>query len=127
MCNRSILEQSAVVWNAGLTVQNEEDLERVQKSALKIILKKKYIDYNQACELLNIYTLISRRQMLFLSFAKKSVMNGSMIFEKNEKLHIMETRNMEYFKISHCNTERWKNSAIPQMQILLNQNIQNTS
>ena len=70
---RSILEQSAVVWNAGLTVQNEEDLERVQKSALKVILKKKYIDYNQACELLNIDTLISRRQMLCLSFAKKKV------------------------------------------------------
>ena len=29
---RSILEQSAVVWHASLTVQNIEDLERIPKS-----------------------------------------------------------------------------------------------
>ena len=34
---RSILEQSSVVWHSSLTKENEEDLERVQKSALKII------------------------------------------------------------------------------------------
>ena len=36
---RSKIEQSAVVWHSSLTKKNKRDLERVQKSALKIILK----------------------------------------------------------------------------------------
>ena len=35
---RSILEQSATVWHSSLSQENANDLERVQKSALKIIL-----------------------------------------------------------------------------------------
>ena len=42
---RSILEQSCVVWHSSLTEENSNDLERVQKSAVKIILANKYIDY----------------------------------------------------------------------------------
>ena len=42
---RSILEQSAVVWNSSLTTENSDDLERVQRTAVKIILKDKYSGY----------------------------------------------------------------------------------
>ena len=45
---RSKLEQSAVVWHNSLTQKNKKDLERVQKSALKIILRDKYINYENA-------------------------------------------------------------------------------
>ena len=38
---RSQLEHSATVWHSGLTVENTDDLERVQKTALKIILGSK--------------------------------------------------------------------------------------
>ena len=38
---RSILEQSAVVWNSSLKVKNSDDLERVQKSVTKIIMESK--------------------------------------------------------------------------------------
>ena len=34
---RSILEQSATVWHSSITFENSSDLERVQKSAVKII------------------------------------------------------------------------------------------
>ena len=36
---RSLLEQSATVWHSSLNAQNKADLERVQKSACRIILK----------------------------------------------------------------------------------------
>ena len=36
---RSLLEQSCTVWNSGLTVENTQDLERIQKTALKKIKK----------------------------------------------------------------------------------------
>ena len=43
-----MLEQSSLMWHSSLTKKNEEDLERVQKSALKIILGTKYLSYSQA-------------------------------------------------------------------------------
>ena len=42
---RSILEQSATVWHSSLSEENIKDLERVQKSAIRIILKEKYNGY----------------------------------------------------------------------------------
>ena len=45
---RSLLEQSSNVWHSGLTVQNQNDLERVQKVALKIILGSEYKNYENA-------------------------------------------------------------------------------
>ena len=37
---RSLLEQSCTVWHSGLTVENKEDLERIQKCPLKLYYKK---------------------------------------------------------------------------------------
>ena len=45
---RSILEQSCVVWHSSLTKENEEDLECVQKSAIRIILGRNFDDYSKA-------------------------------------------------------------------------------
>ena len=38
---RSILEQSCVVWNSSLSEENIEDLERVQKAAVRVMLGQK--------------------------------------------------------------------------------------
>ena len=54
---RSQLEQSAVVWHSSLTEQNKSDLERVQKSALKVILGLKYENYKKALNDLDLVTL----------------------------------------------------------------------
>ena len=51
--------------------KQEESLERVQKSALKIILNNKYLSYSNACDTLNIVNLKSRRQQLFERFTAK--------------------------------------------------------
>ena len=117
---RSVLEQSAVVWHTSLTEQNISDLERVQKSATKIILKNSYIDYQNALIRLNLDDLVQRRNQLCKSFAMQSVKNASLHFEPNDKLHIMKTRNTNKYKVQHCNTERFNNSALPQMQRILN-------
>jgi len=68
---RSKLEQSASVWHSSLTKNNEIDLERVQKLALKVILKDKYGEYKSALRKLNIESLFDRRELLCLKFAKK--------------------------------------------------------
>ena len=41
---KSLLEQSATVWHSRLTEENASDLERVQKSAMKVIFKKNLMD-----------------------------------------------------------------------------------
>lgn len=59
---RSIIEQSSVIWGNSITEENEKDLERVQKNALRIIYKEDYTTYEEALELLKIDTLKERRK-----------------------------------------------------------------
>ena len=42
---KSFLEQSATVWQSSLTKKNKTDLERIQKSVIRIILGQKYQTY----------------------------------------------------------------------------------
>ena len=72
---RSLCEQSSCVWNSSLTVGNEDDLERIQKIAFKIILKDNYINYQNALNILELDTLKERRDQLCLQFAKKCLSN----------------------------------------------------
>ena len=72
---RSILDQSCQVWHFSLTEENTNDIERVQKSALKIILGYKYQNYENALEKLNLEKLQNRRERLCLKFAKKCTEN----------------------------------------------------
>ena len=120
---RSLLEQSAVVWHSSLTQENIDDLERVQKSAAKVILQENYIGYKKSLQRLNLETLYDRREQLCLNFARSCIKNPKFndMFPKNMKTHSMELRNPEVFKVDHANTERYRKSAIIYMQHLLNE------
>ena len=119
---RSLLEQNATVWHSSLTENNITDLERVQKTAVKIILGDQYQSYEQGLLKLDIENLSERRKTLCLRFAQKCTKNPktSNMFPKNIKIHNMETRQPEVFKIQHANTERLQKSSIIYMQHLLN-------
>ena len=58
---RSILESSAVVWHSAITQAEETDIERVQKVALRVILKSDYESYENALLLTGLDTLEQRR------------------------------------------------------------------
>ena len=124
---RSILEQSCVVWHSSLTEQNSSDLERVQKSATKIILQERFKNYKNALEQLEIEDLKSRREALCLDFAKKCTKHEKLkhLFPKNSKEHQMNTRNSEVYKVYHANTKRFQQSPIIFMQNLLNEDEKN--
>ena len=85
---RSQLEHSATVWHSSLTQENRDDLERVQKSAVKIILGEKYQGYKKGLESLNLDTLEERRENLCLKFAIRS--------SNNEKTARMFAQNQNY-------------------------------
>ena len=120
---RSVLEQTCVVWDSGLSCENREDIGRTQKSFVKLVLEEDYQNYKSALEKLNLETLDSRRKKLSLKFAKNSIEDGILndLFPKKIKNHTMKTKKTEMFKVNHANTQRYKNSPIIQMQKMLNQ------
>ena len=121
---RSILEQSCVVWHSSLTQENSEDIERVQKAAIRIILGQKYEKYEDALIKVNLDSLKERREKLCEKFAQKCVDSDNVrcndMFEKRQKTHIMVTRKEESYVVNHANTERLKKSAVPYLQRILN-------
>ena len=122
---RSILEQSCVVWHSSITREESENLERVQKSAVKIILDEEYSEYTDGLIKLNIETLFERRNNLCKNFAKETVKHWKLkdMFPINENIPNLKPRKHEKFKVNMALTERYKTSAIPQMQRLLNESI----
>ena len=119
---RSRLEFSCVVWNSSLTKENEHDIERVQKAAVKLILKEAYKDYESGLKMLNIESLVDRRNRLCLKFAKQCLKNENFkkLFPLKKQSHKMEKRKSEKFVIKKMHTERYLKSAIPDMKRLLN-------
>ena len=119
---RSVVEQSAVVWHSSITKGEQRDLERIQKVALKIILKETYVTYADALKLTGLETLSARRAKLCLSFAKKCTKSDKTSFMFPEKETIVKTRHHEKFVVAAAKTDRYAKSAIPYMQRLLNAN-----
>ena len=94
---RNILEQSCVVWNSILTMEQCENIERIQKNACRIILKNEYQCYKTALLKSNLKTLEERRVQLCLKFALKGRNNPQIeeLFQPKKKTHTMEFRNTE--------------------------------
>ena len=97
---RSILEFAVPAWNSGLTKALINQLERVQKCALAIILDKDYITYSNAIKKLQIKTLAERRRELCMSFALQSQKSDkySNWFCENESLGLTTRSEKPAFK-----------------------------
>ena len=118
---RSVLESSAVVWHSSITKAEEILIERVQKTALKIILADKYENYPVALIVTGLQTLSERRTILCKKFAKNCIKNQKMadMFPLNPSN--VNTRYKEKYFVQPATTARLANSAIPYMQRLLNE------
>ena len=68
---RCLAEQGVAIWNSGLTKGQVNDLEKIQKIALKIILGDSYRTYDIACKFFNVQSLKDRRLDLCTNFALK--------------------------------------------------------
>ena len=118
---RSILEYAAVVWHAGLTLENKATIERVQKSALAIILGKGYICYDNALSTLKLEKLCVRRDKLCLKFARKSLASKKYCtwFVPDEKIQNTRRKN-KTVKPALTRTTRFQKSALPYLTSILN-------
>ena len=54
---RSLLEHAVPVWHSGLTKRQSAQIEKVQKTAFRIMLDTNYTNYETACNLLNLEPL----------------------------------------------------------------------
>ena len=95
------------------------DIEKIQKTAFKIILGDNYLNYDVACTLFGVEPLDFRRIELCLNFAKKDMKQDNSIFIKN--LDIGRTRRKpDVVKNIKCRTKRFEKSSLPYLSRLLN-------
>ena len=122
---RSRLEYASSLWHSSLTVSNRDDIERIQKSALKVIFKDDYQGYEKSLKILKMESLYARRERLSLRFVKKCLNQEklSSLFPKNRNESDKILRNKEVYHVNRANTERYRNSAIPFLQRKLNESI----
>ena len=118
---RSILEMAVPVWHSSLTKIQSKEIEKVQKIALKLILKHNYVSYDLACKKFNTVTLEERRTQLCYRFASKNLKSDHSYFTKLVKN--VNTRNKIgaiTVKEIKCNFDRYRKSSIPYLANLLN-------
>ena len=116
---RSVLEFGAVVWQPGLTQINTNDIERVQKSAIAIILGKNDLSYENSLLLVGLEKLSKRRKSLCLQFARKSLKSHPNWYVKDKEIcNTRQKTNVSKEVITR--TKRFKKSAIPYFTHLIN-------
>ena len=124
---RSTLEYCAVAFHSSLTVDQATDIERVQKTCLKIILGESYVSYTAALEMCNLQTLHDRREKRCLDFAvkclKHPVNKGLFPLNRNLDKDGNKVRSREVFQVNFARTETYRKSAIPFCQTKLNDNL----
>ena len=79
-----------------------QTLERVQKAAVKIILKSRYTNYKEGLNYLKMDSLDERRRLLCLKFAKNCLKIEKVkgMFKKKTNLHKMKKRKQKYYEES---------------------------
>ena len=117
---RGRLEYSVPAWNSSLTEEDKSEIERVQKTALKIIYGKNYTDYKTSLELCQLESLEERRKGLCKNFALKCTQNKNhkKLFKENSNINLHHPTKYE---VPFCQHARYKNSPIPYLIDLLNQ------
>ena len=119
---RSLTEYYSVVWHSRLTVDQVNQLERVQRICLKVILGDSYVSYGSALAMCNMDTLQKRREDRCLSFAKKCIDHpvNRRLFPLNQSKHDLHEKTREKYVVNFARGEALKNSTIPYLQRRLN-------
>ena len=99
----------------------EDPVERVQKSALSIILGLKYRSYESALNKLNLETLSARRIRLCEKFAIKAQKHPKFTkwFKPNNKKSITRSKEPKFCEV-YYRTERFRKSPISYLTRILN-------
>ena len=122
---RCILELAVAAWNGALTKRETIDIERVQKTALHVMLGGLYQSYGDAIDLVGLETLDARRQNLCLKFAKKAFKHEkhtNWFVPNNITVHTRQPHEM--FRPVYSKHKRFWKSPISYLTRLLNSDSQ---
>ena len=124
---RSLLEYCSVTWHSSLTKEQSDDIERVQRTALKVILGAEYTDYETSLTKCSLETLHSRREKRCLTFGLRSIKHPKLksMFPLNNPLQAGFVRDRNKFKVNFARTSTYKKSAVPYIQNMLNDYFKN--
>ena len=112
---RPIVEYACPVWHGSISIQQTQQIERIQKRACRIILGSTYTSYTDALSTTGLHTLQERRLHLCTQFAKKCTTSEKYTewFPLNDRSHSMRLRNTRTYQVPKFRTERYGNSSIP--------------
>ena len=117
---RSLAEFGVPVWNSALTGEEIVSIERIQKTALHIILGNEYNSYNSALKRTCLEKLSERRKKICIKFAKRAQKHPkfSSWFKTNPKTN--SRLKQPKFCPPVYRTERFRKSPICYLTNLLN-------
>ena len=122
---RSVLEFGVPVWNSGITKKMSDQIERIQKICLSIILcdGPTNIPYFEACTLLSLEPLIYRRHDLCITFIQRASLDPqhSDMFCRNSNNSNTRNKQPDYREYK-CRTSRLYNSPLCYLTRVLNNN-----
>ena len=122
---RSILEFGVAVWNSGLTNRMREQIERIQKVCVNIILCDTdwNIPYEVGCTLLNIEPLLYRREDLCIKFIQRASCDERHADMFCRNTNPFDTRTEKpLYRDYRCRTGRFYDSPLCYLTRLLNMN-----
>ena len=119
---RCVLELAVPVWQSSLSQADKIKIERVQKSALHIMMGEGYLSYNNALRVLSLETIESRRNLLCLKFARKCEKHEKFRnwFKLNQKTTNTRSKKFKYCEVS-ARLSRFKKSPISFLTSMLNE------
>ena len=110
---RSLLEYACPVWNGAISKDEIEQIEKVQKSFIKILVDSNKIDYQQMCVSLNLEILQTRRENLCKKFISKEYVNNAGKFLIYPTDVNRQHRHTKLVKESQCRMSHFFNSCGP--------------
>ena len=119
---RSLLELAVPVWSSNLTIEQIDQIERVQKLALSAILGTNYESYEQALAETNMDRLSKRREKICLKFIKKNIQSERPLLQVRNKIHTTRS-NPNLVEEIQCRTQAYFDSGLPYLARLLNNHI----
>ena len=119
---RILAEHGVPIWNSGLTGEDINTLERIQKIALKIILREKYVSYEEALKFFGLQTMVDRRHQLCTNYAIKLYKSKHCTTFFHTSTKVVNTRQYELVKEDTCNTVKCYNAPHNYLSRLVNSN-----
>ena len=118
---RSLLEYCCVAWHHALPSYLSQELEGIQKRALKIIVPA--LSYSEALQALNLRTLDERRNELCVKTLSKISRGGPLVKHlpmTSQQSHPYQTRGATKYILPKCRTERLRRSFSPSTSLAFN-------